>query len=148
MDKEETPKRLKVNDEEVGLRYLGNDLYEPNNLSIFEKVFHNEYVPNDEEFFTIRRFPKKEPKKYHKIESFCFVSTEELKQEAALLVKTLRAFHDQPIYIYCDDETRDFLCRLNLDSNDVFFSEEANPEILENLKENVFHLKSSASYLG
>jgi hypothetical protein len=129
--------RLKINDEEVGLRLVGDGLYEPNNLSIFEKVFHNEYVPNDEEFFTIRRFPKEEPKKYHKIESFCFVATENIKEEAELLLKSLREFHSQPVYVICDKETRMYLVRQKLSKN-VTFRTCAEQEHLDKINEKIF----------
>jgi hypothetical protein len=84
------------------------------------------------------RKEKEEESKDHQIESFCFVATGELRQEAALLVKSLRMFHGQSIYIYCDDETEEFLFRLNLNLDDVFFVKEANPEILKKLKEKHF----------
>tara|TARA_Y100000593_G_scaffold95087_1_gene199423 strand:- start:31281 stop:33818 length:2538 start_codon:yes stop_codon:yes gene_type:complete len=48
------------------------------------------------------------PKK-HTIQSFCTVATSNIKIEAAILIKSLRAFHEEPLYILCDTETKKFL---------------------------------------
>jgi len=140
-EEEEKPKRLKINGKEVGLRYLGNDLYEPNNLSVFERVFHNESMPKDEEFFIMRRFSEKEPEKYYKIESFCFVATENIKEEAELLLRSLREFHDQPVYVICDKETRKHIKRQKLHKN-VIFKTSAKQEHLDKINEKVFKNRS------
>ena len=92
--------RLKINNEEIGLRHLGDGLYEPKNASVFKKVVEGNYKPpNNFRFLKLSPLSKKEPKKYHKIESFCFVSTENIKEEAELLLRSLREFHDQPVYV-------------------------------------------------
>lgn len=52
-----------------------------------------------------------EPQK--KIESFCFVTTFEIKIEASILLYTLRQHHDEPIYILTDQETKDYLDKFN-----------------------------------
>lgn len=57
----------------------------------------------------------------HKIQSFCFVATKEVKEESAILIKSLRAFHDEPIYIVCDKETEYFLSCIDVSLDNVFF---------------------------
>jgi hypothetical protein len=137
MEEEEKPKRLKINKKEVGLRYLGDGLYEPNNLDVFEKIFHKVYVPNNEPFFKTRSFPEEEPQKYHKIESFCFVVTENIKEEAELLLRSLREFHDQPVYVICDEVSRKHIAVQGL-SKGVLFKKEAEQEELNKINEKIF----------
>jgi hypothetical protein len=96
-----------------------------------------ETPPNDEGFFVIRDLPKKEPKKYHKIESFCFVVTENIKEEAELLLSSLREFHDQPVYIICDKESRKHIVRQGLSDN-VVFRNQAEQELLDEINEKIF----------
>ena len=47
--------------------------------------------------------------KNHSIESFCSVANKSRKEEVLALALTLRAFHDQPLYLVCDEETKTFL---------------------------------------
>jgi hypothetical protein len=67
----------------------------------------------------------------HKIQSFCFVATKEVKEEAAILIKSLRGFHSEPIYIVCDKETEHFLSCMNADLSDVFFRLEMEQKVLD-----------------
>ena len=71
----------------------------------------------------------------HKIESFCFVCTWEMQEEAAILLKSLRMFHDQPVYIFCDSETKYFLSCLGIDLKNVFFKTEMEKEHLEKINQ-------------
>jgi len=130
--------RLKINNEEIGLRHLGDGLYEPKNASVFKKVVEGNYKPpNNFRFLKLSPLSKKEPKKYHKIESFCFVSTENIKEEAELLLRSLREFHDQPVYVICDKATRVHLTRQKLSEN-VIFKVLAEQEQLDQINEDVF----------
>jgi len=70
----------------------------------------------------------------HEIQSFCFVATKEVKEEAAVLIKSLREFHSQPVYIYCDKETKYFLSCLDLDLKGAFFKVETKEEALEKIE--------------
>jgi hypothetical protein len=70
----------------------------------------------------------------HKIESFCFVATKEVKEEAAILLKSLRLFHSEPVYVFCDMETKYFISCLNIDLNDVFFEIEMEKESLSKIE--------------
>ena len=67
----------------------------------------------------------------HKIQSFCFVATKEVKEEASILIKSLRGFHDEPIYVVCDKETEYFLSCINLDLDNVFFRIEMEQKTLD-----------------
>ena len=130
--------RLKINNEEVGLRHLGGGLYEPKNASVFKKVIEEKYEPSALcEFYKLRPLSKEEPLEYHKIESFCFVATENIKEEAELLLRSLRNFHDQPVYVICDKETRMYLVRQKLSKN-VTFRTCAEQEHLDKINEKVF----------
>ena len=46
---------------------------------------------------------------HHQAKSFSLVATEEIKGEAAILIRSLRTFHPEPIFVWCDKPTRDFL---------------------------------------
>lgn len=134
--------RLKLNDKEVGLRNLGNGLFEPKNLKVLEEVFYGYYQPKSgPNFFVENRITKEEPEKYHKIESFCFVLTANIKREGAMMLKSLRKFHDQPVYIICDNESKRFLVQEELKDDTVFCKlttkkelEEINKQIFEDHK--------------
>ena len=79
--------RLKIKDKELGLRDLGDNLFEPKNVSLLEDILNQqEVIKNKNNFFTQRNIPLKEPKKYHKIQSFCFVVTENIKEEGAMML--------------------------------------------------------------
>ncbi len=99
----------------------------------------------------IRNFPfrlefKKEPPLLlcHEIQSFCFVATKEVKEEAAILIKSLREFHSQPVYIYCDKETKYFLSCLDLNLKSCHFKIEMEEEILQKINQNnVFERKNN-----
>ena len=71
----------------------------------------------------------------HKIQSFCFVATKEVKEESAVLIRSLREFHDEPVYVVCDKETEYFLSCLNLDLDNVFFRAEMEQKTLDAINE-------------
>jgi hypothetical protein len=73
-----------------------------------------------------------EPKPSKRIESFCTVATHEMKNEVDLMVKSLRFFHNQPIYILCDKITKDFLEKRG--HKNLLFKDNASPEHLEKIK--------------
>ena len=114
--------RLKINDKELGLRDLGDGLFEPKNLNIFNQILEGkkDFDNNPKALWEEIPIPKNEPHKYHKIESFCFVATDNLKDEAEVLLRTLRLFHQEPVYVICDKETRVFLNRQKLCENVKF----------------------------
>ena len=131
--------RLKYNDQEIGLRSLGKGLFEPKNLSVFNDAVSGQLKLDStpKKFWLEKSPPKHEPKKYHKIESFCFVVTANLKDEAEVLLRTLRLFHDEPVYIICDKETRIHLNKMQLCDN-VKFKTSAEKEHLDAIQEKVF----------
>ncbi len=131
--------RLKINDKEVGLRNLGGGLFEPKNFSILKAVVNGQekFEKDPPELWKRIDLPLKEPKQYHKIESFCFVATENIKEEAELLLRSLRNFHDQPVYVICDKATRVHLTRQKL-CKDVTFRACAEQKHLDKINEKVF----------
>ena len=130
--------RLKINDKEVGLRDLGNGLFEPKNLNVLNEVFHGYHEPKAAgRFFVENQIAKEEPKKYHKIQSFCFVVTENIKREGAMMLKSLRKFHDQPVYIICDLASQKFFAQERLKSKGIFYKLTSREE-LEKVNEEVF----------
>jgi hypothetical protein len=68
------------------------------------------------------------------INSFSVVATQEVWREAAILIFTLRSFHEQPIYILCDSETSERLSGFNF--SEVHFDIDADPLILKNTSYN------------
>jgi len=135
----ETSPRLKINDQEVGLRDLGDGLFEPKNISIFEGALTNklDFDNTPKKFWLENQTPKHEPKKYHKIQSFCFVVTDNLKDEAEVLLKTLRLFHNEPVYVICDKESKIFLNRMKVTDN-VKFKTNAEKEDLDAIQKKIF----------
>jgi hypothetical protein len=131
--------RLKYNNQEIGLRSLGEGLFEPKNLSVFNDAVSDQLKLDStpKKFWLENSPPKHEPKKYHKIESFCFVATANLKDEAEVLLRTLRLFHDEPVYVICDKETRIHLKKMKLCDN-VKFKTSAEKEHLDAIQEKVF----------
>ena len=67
-----------------------------------------------------------------KIKSFCTVSTKETIHETDLMIKSLRQFHDQPIYIMCDLATEEFLKPKGY--KDLFFKKDARLKQLNKIK--------------
>ena len=102
--------RLKIKDQEVGLRDLGGGVFEPKNISILESVFNTGcFRSGKKNYFTQKPLAREEPKKWHTIQSFCFVVTSNIKREAAMMLKSLRKFHKQPVYCICDEDSKRFL---------------------------------------
>lgn len=134
--------RLKIKDQEIGLRDLGGGLFEPKNISVLENsIYGIKNEAKNPSFFTERGFARKEPSKYYKIESFCFVVTENIKREAGMMLKSLRKFHDQPVYVICDHASKRFLVQEELKDDSVFCKiitkedlAKTNKEIFENHK--------------
>jgi hypothetical protein len=134
--------RLKINDQEIGLRDLGEGLFEPKSISILQdSIYGIKNEAKNPSFFTERGFARKEPPKYFKIESFCFVVTENIKREAGMMLKSLRKFHDQPVYVICDHGSRKFFVQEELKDDSVFCKiitkedlAKTNKEIFENHK--------------
>ena len=128
--------RLKINDKEVGIRKVGEGLYVPKNLEVLTSVVNG--VPIEftaESHFHLNPF-RPEAKDFHKIKSFCLVSTKEVKEEADVLIMSIRVFHDQPIYVVCDDESRIFLRAKG--HKDVFFKATAGQDQLGMIREKYF----------
>jgi hypothetical protein len=80
------------------------------------------------------------------LDSFCSVATKEMKKECLLLIRTIRLFHKQPIYLFTDTETRDFLEESGVEN--VYIRVEVNPDQLDQVqsavevvvkKQNDFH---------
>ena len=119
--------KLKIKDNEVGLRRVGENLYEPKSFDLLLKLIKEEGDNVTLErnyggsFFKINSFPPKSKKvKTRKIKSFCTVATKNIKEEVALMIFSLRKFHKQPIYVCCDKETRLFLKNERLDDKIKF----------------------------
>ena len=130
--------RLKIDDQEVGLRNLGNGLFEPKNFEVFSEVFYGHHKPKKEiSFFVENPIARKEPEEYYKIQSFCFVVTENIKREGAMTLKSLRKFHDQPVYIICDKASKRFLVQEGL-KDDTVFCQLTDKEELEKINEEIF----------
>ena len=137
MDNRPRP-RLKINDKEVGLRDLGDGLFEPKNFTVLREVFGGYHNPKGTSGFFVKNLPPiEEPKKYHKIQSFCFVVTENIKREGAMMLKSLRKFHNQPVYIICDFASKRFLNQEGL-KDDSVFCKLTDKEELKQINEKIF----------
>lgn len=134
----ETP-RLKFKNKQFGLREISNNVFEFKSDDIFLKYLDTEFVATKESFLYQENLVSKiEPESYREIESFCFVTTANIKREAALLLKSLRKFHKQPIYIICDAESKRYLTFLKLLDDKTFCKIEAEKSDLVNLDKKYF----------
>ena len=59
------------------------------------------------------------------------LSSNDLKKEAAILLKSLRQFHSQPVYVICDTESKEFLDKEEFVN--VHYRLEAEPDDLDKL---------------
>ena len=131
--------RLKFNNKEFGLRELSNNLFELKSEDVFRKYLDTDFVQTKENYlFKENLVSNIEPESYREIESFCFVTTANIKQEAALLLKSLRKFHKQPIYIICDEESKRYLTFLKLLDDKTFCKIEAEKSDLVDLNKKYF----------
>jgi len=95
--------RLKVDDQEVGLRDLGDGLFEPKNSRVLKEVVFGNFKPiSKNDFYKTNEPTKDKTKDFHEIQSFCFTTSINRISEAKILLKSLRKHHSQPIYIHCD----------------------------------------------
>ena len=98
--------RLKINDQEIGLRDLGEGLLEPKSISILQdSIYGIKNEAKNPSFFTERGFSRKEPPKYYKIESFCFVVT-----EAMCFVTTEEVSCSNITHVSCGNRTNVSCC--------------------------------------
>lgn len=131
--------RLKFNNKEFGLRKLDNNTFELKSADIFSRYFDSEYVPEKHGyFFQENPITKIEPATYRKIESFCFVTTSNIRGEAAMLLKSLRKFHNEPVYIICDAMSKRYLTKLGLIDDNVYCRVQAEPEDLKSIDTEIF----------
>ena len=72
-----------------------------------------------------------EPTPKFKTSSFSVIATREIRVEAAALIRSLRTFHSEPIFVMCDNVTKEFLKKQ--EDKDVEFNLGANPKPLEAL---------------
>ena len=109
------------------LEHLANDISSENEIQTL-KDEKKSYL----EILSCFQGTQSTSKTFDKIESFCFFTTHHMKEEAAITVKSLRLFHQEPIYITCDQESYDFLSTLKI--NDLFF-EIITSDYLNSIKE-------------
>jgi len=62
-----------------------------------------------------------------KITSFCFMATKEVSREAVILIYSIRCFHDEPIFVVCDPETKQYI-KNYIDTFDIYFECSATDE--------------------
>lgn len=72
-----------------------------------------------------------------RVESFSCVATKEMKEEALIMLHSLRVRYDHPVYILCDDDTEIYLADQGL--GDLRFKNDANPSDLKEIKEELKH---------
>ena len=63
--------RLKIKDQEVGLRDLGGGVFEPKNISVLESVFNTgSFRREKRNYFDQKPLSREKPKKWHTIQTF------------------------------------------------------------------------------
>jgi len=101
--------KLNINGISVGIKKVDDNTFVPKNIDVLEEVFTTKA-------FDIKRSDiydntpiDPEAEEWDTIRSFCTVITENLKEEGAILIESLRMHHQQPIYVTCDNLTKLFL---------------------------------------
>ena len=69
---------------------------------------------------------------HNTVKSFCYVATAEVKKELALSIYSIRCFHNEPIYIVCDTETKDYIHH-KFDCANIFFDVSADQKHLDHI---------------
>lgn len=91
---------------------------------------------NDEDNDFKFTFDKSPSDGVHTIKSFSTVTTTEMKKECFVLIRSIRKFHNEPIYVVCDSSSRKFLrsrCK-ELDIKDVYYSIELDKKQIDELE--------------
>ena len=99
----------------VKLKHCKNESAAKKAIDKISDIYENEYP------YQLNFNSEQDKNESHEIQSFCFVATKEVKEESAILVKSLRMFHEQPLYVFCDKETEYFLSCIDIDLENVFF---------------------------
>ena len=81
----------------------------------------------------------------HIIQSFCTVATDNLKIETSILIKSLREYHDDPVYIVCDSGTKKFLEIEGFDN--LYFNTVLSKSELNRIKKKLFSDKFTSTNL-
>jgi hypothetical protein len=135
--------RLKINDHEVGLRKIGDNLFEPKSTPVLAEVLHGTSgFLQDKPCFYENHFSSEYTTR-HEIESFCFTTSYNRIKEAKILLYSLRLFHDQPVVIICDPETEKEL--KTLDYENLIIISKITDEYLESIRSKI--MKEKYAYL-
>jgi hypothetical protein len=125
--------RLRIDEYEVGLRKVGDNLYEPKNKKILLDCLTDSLNLKDHRsLFHVNELPEK-CEEYKKIESFCFTTSINRISEAKILLKSLRQHHSQPIYIHCDQSSKLVIERLGYEN--LIIKPVINEKYLKNIVE-------------
>ena len=130
--------RLKINNQEIGLRKIEEDLFEPKSTEVLIKVLHGQFNPsNKRKLFYVNPFPEAD-EEVQKIESFCFVTSHNRVQEAKILLYSLRLSHDEPGMIMCDEETEE---ELRGAYDNIIFVTKINQDYLDKIRKKILNEK-------
>ena len=105
---------LKIGKDSVGLRKIDDNTFEPKSLNVLVDVVNGRSVKTySNKFLVLNSIPETTYKKVHTIESFCTVSTGDVKEETVIFIKSLRKYHSQLVYVIADVEAKEFInsCR-------------------------------------
>ena len=138
----ESPK-LKINKHEIGLRKIGDNLFEPKSINILTHILeHDEVIKDSRNIsrdYILNPTPKHTDKPVHQIQSFCTVITDHIKREGAITIFSLRQFHTQPIYVLCDEQSKEYLSLFDFTGIIYTVFDPDNIIIPKILKHNDFH---------
>lgn len=130
---------LKIKNKKIGLRRIKENVYEPKNLKVLYEVLSDTFSPKKALNSFHENLLSKDDKNFQKIESFGFVTSFNRIEEAKILLTSLRKFHDEPILIFTDRQTKDYLERANF--KNLIIEEKITPEYLKYLREKVLKNK-------
>jgi len=104
---DETPGRVKRWLEKCGLPYFFYPFkHDTDETRVRQRLACTaaSFTDSESTFITFLEFENKTELKV--LSSFSMVATREVATEAAITIKSLRTFHDEPIFVLCDRETR------------------------------------------
>lgn len=130
--------KLKIHDKFVGIKKHEDGYYTPKNTKVLQEVFESGHIIVRNDLYDNTPIPEY-AEEYYIIDSFCTVATKELKEEACILLMSLRQFHDQPVCVTCDEETKRFIQEKNFKG--IEYNVSCNKEELRDIEDKFFNTR-------
>ena len=128
--------KLNIDGISVGIKKVDDNTFIPKNIEVLGEVFTTKTFDTKRSDIYDNTPINAEAKQWDIIKSFCTVVTENLKEEGAILIESLRMHHEQPIYVTCDHLTKLFLQSRGF--KNVFYNRTASKTQLKAINKKYF----------